>query len=575
MDRELFRQVKSARKFLALAVVSGLLVTFATIAQMALLSEVVSRVFLGGQSLGRVEELILFLLFAAAARAGLVWVREVVSQRGAILIKTELRERFFARLMKLGPAFTKNERTGELVSTAVEGVERLDAYFGRYLPQVALSALVPLSIFLYLMPVDWISGLLLLGAAPVVPILMIAVGKHAESHIQHQWRSLSRMSAYFLDTLQGLTTLKVFGLSASEGETVANVGERFRKKTLKVLRYAFVSGLVLEFTVSIAIAVVAVELGIRLLRGDIAFQPAFLVLLLAPEFYRPLRDLGVSRHAGMEGKAAAERIFEVLNTAAPSDGEAGSVTTPEGSLDIELSRVSFTYPDASQPALSGVSLTLPAGTTTALVGRSGAGKSTLVNLLLRFMEPESGKMKANGVGISELAVEGWRERVALVPQRPYLFYGSVFENIRLARPEAGREEVERAAELAGAAGFIRRLPEGYETGIGERGARLSGGEAQRIAIARAFLKDAPLLILDEPTSSLDPESEKVVRRAVERLAEGRTTLIIAHRLNTIHDADRIAVLDAGRVEAVGAHAELVESNKLYAALVSAPERVAR
>ena len=542
---------------------------------MTLLSEVVSRIFLGGQSLGRVEELILFLLGAVVVRAGLVWVREVVSQRGAILIKTELRERFFARLMKLGPAFTKNERTGELVSTAVEGVERLDAYFGRYLPQVALSALVPLSIFLYLMPVDWISGLLLLGTAPVVPILMIAVGKHAETHIQRQWRSLSRMSAYFLDTLQGLTTLKVFGLSASEGETVANVGERFRKKTLKVLRYAFVSGLVLEFTVSIAIAVVAVELGIRLLRGDIAFQPAFLVLLLAPEFYRPLRDLGVSRHAGMEGKAAAERIFEVLNTAAPSDASSSDAKVPVGSLDIELSRVSFTYPDAPRPALSGVSLTLPAGTTTALVGRSGAGKSTLVNLLLRFMESESGEIRANGVGISELAVEGWRERVALVPQRPYLFYGSVFENIRLARPEAGREEVERAAELAGAAGFIRRLPEGYETGIGERGARLSGGEAQRIAIARAFLKDAPLLILDEPTSSLDPESEKVVRRAVERLAEGRTTLIIAHRLNTIHDADRIAVLDAGRVEAVGTHAELVESNKLYAALVSAPERVAR
>ena len=575
MDRELFRQVKSARKFLALAVVSGLLVTFATIAQMTLLSEVVSRIFLGGQSLGRVEELILFLLGAVVVRAGLVWVREVVSQRGAILIKTELRERFFARLMKLGPAFTKNERTGELVSTAVEGVERLDAYFGRYLPQVALSALVPLSIFLYLMPVDWISGLLLLGTAPVIPILMIAVGKHAETHIQRQWRSLSRMSAYFLDTLQGLTTLKVFGLSVSEGEIVANVGERFRKKTLKVLRYAFVSGLVLEFTVSIAIAVVAVELGIRLLRGDIAFQPAFLVLLLAPEFYRPLRDLGVSRHAGMEGKAAAERIFEVLNTAAPSDASSSDAKVPVGSLDIELSRVSFTYPDAPRPALSGVSLTLPAGTTTALVGRSGAGKSTLVNLLLRFMEPESGEIRANGVGISELAVEGWRERVALVPQRPYLFYGSVLENIRLAKPEAGREEVERAAELAGAAEFIRRLHEGYETGIGERGARLSGGEAQRIAIARAFLKDAPLLILDEPTSSLDPESERVVRRAVERLAEGRTTLIIAHRLNTIYDADRIAILDAGRVADVGAHAELVERSKLYAALVSAPERVAR
>ena len=328
------------------------------------------------------------------------------------------------------------------------------------------------------------------------------------------------MSAYFLDTLQGLTTLKVFGLSVSESETVASVGERFRKRTLKVLRYAFVSGLVLEFTVSIAIAIVAVELGIRLLRGDIAFQPAFLVLLLAPEFYRPLRDLGVSRHAGMEGKAAAERIFEVLNTSAPPDAAKTDATVPEGTLDIELDGLSFAYPEAPRPALSNISLTLPAGTTTALVGRSGAGKSTLVNLLLRFMEPDGGGIKANGVDVSGLSVEGWRERVALVPQRPYLFYGSVLENIRLAKPDAKREEVERAAKLAGANDFIRRLPEGYETGIGERGARLSGGEAQRIAIARAFLKDAPLLVLDEPTSSLDPESEKVVRRAVERLAEG-------------------------------------------------------
>ncbi|MGI9050971.1 MAG: ABC transporter transmembrane domain-containing protein, partial [Rubrobacteraceae bacterium] len=225
MDRELFRQVRPARKFLGLAVIVGLLVTFATIAQMTFLSEVVSRVFLGNQGLGRVEELLFLLIGAVVVRAGLVWVKEVVSQRGAILVKTELRERLFAHLMKLGPAFTKNERTGELVSTAVEGVERLDAYFGRYLPQVALSALVPLSIFLYLMPVDWISGLLLLGTAPVIPILMIAVGKYAEAHIQRQWRSLSRMSAYFLDTLQGLTTLKVFGLSVSESATVASVGE--------------------------------------------------------------------------------------------------------------------------------------------------------------------------------------------------------------------------------------------------------------------------------------------------------------------------------------------------------------
>ncbi len=573
MDRELFRQIKPARIFLALTVALGVLGAAATIAQMTFLSEVVSRVFMGDENLGRVEGLIFLLLAAIVVRAALVWAREVVGQRGAIQIKTKLRERLFSHLMRLGPTYTKNERTGELVSTAVEGIERLDAYFGRYMPQVLLSLLVPLMIFVYLVQVDWISALLLVGSAPVIPILMIAVGKHSERHIQRQWLALSRLSAYFLDTLQGLTTLKAFGRSRAESETVAKVGERFRKRTMKVLRYAFASGLVLEFMVSIAIALVAVELGVRLLRGDISFQPAFLILLLAPEFYRPLRELGTHRHAGMEGKAASGQIFEILNTPAPVSGGDAYPREIQNQLTIRLDSVRFSYPDGSRPALSGVSLDLPVGTTTALVGRSGAGKSTLANLLLRFLEPSEGDILANGLPIMGLPVENWREHVALVPQRPHLFYGTVLENIRLARPGATPEEVQRAAELAGADGFIRRLPEGYDTQIGERGARLSGGEAQRVAIARAFLKDAPLLVLDEPTSSLDPKSERLVRQAIERLSKGRTTLIIAHRLNTVYSADRIAVLEDGHLREVGTHEELLERSTLYAGLVNAPERV--
>ena len=572
MNRELLRQIRPARIFLVCTVALGILGAVATIAQMLFLSMVVDRVFLADESLEVVRTLLLLLLGAVVLRSGLLWLREIVAQRGAVRVKSELRERLFAHLMRLGPGYTGSERTGELAATAVEGVERLDAYVGRYLPQMALSIFVPLLIFAYLLSVDPIGAILLLATVPAIPVLMVLVGSHAEEHMQSQWSALSRMSAHFLDVLQGLPTLKIFGRGAAERERVAEVSDEFRERTLKVLRYAFLSGFVLEFIATLCIALVAVALGVRLLIGNIPFEAAFLVLLLAPEFFRPLRELGVHRHAGMEGKTSADRIFKILNTSAPTSKASGAETRPSSLLSIEFRDVGYGYPDSEQPALSGVELTLPAGTCTALVGRSGAGKSTLVNLLVRFLDPDSGRISANGIPIDELSVEGWRENLALVPQRPYLFYGSVLENIRLARPDATREEIERAAESAGASEFIECLPRGYDTEVGERGVRLSGGEAQRVAIARAFLKDAPVLVMDESTSSLDPESERLIGDALVRLMRDRTVLVIAHRLNTVYRADRIAVLQAGRLAETGTHAELIERGGPYARLVGTYRR---
>ncbi|HEX2728658.1 MAG TPA: thiol reductant ABC exporter subunit CydD [Rubrobacteraceae bacterium] len=569
MNSKLLRRVRAARVYVLAAAMLGFLAAGATVVQMILLARIVDRVFLKGGDLASVRSLLLVLLVAVIARAALLWVREVAAQRGAVRMKSELRERLFEHVLRLGPSYTSGERTGELTTTATEGIEKLEPYFARYLPQMVLSASVPLLVAVYVFPRDWTSAVLLLITAPVIPIMMILVGSYAEEHMKRQWTALSRMGAHFLDAVQGLPTLKMFNRGAAERELVAAASEEFRVRTMKVLKFAFLSGLVLEFMTAVSIALIAVTLGVRLVSGHIPFEEAFVVLLLAPEFYRPLRELGVHRHAGMEGKAAAERIEEILSTPAPVGGDSGPRAMLSGRLTIELRGVGYTYAGNELPALSDLSLTLPAGTRTAVVGRSGAGKSTLVNLLMRFIDPAEGVIRANGVEVRTIPVEEWRRFVALVPQRPHLFHGSVLENIRLARPEASRADVERAAELAGAEEFIRRLPNGYDTRIGERGARLSGGEAQRVAIARAFLNDAPVLIMDEPTSSLDPESERLIRLALERLSEGRTTLIVAHRLNTVYSADRIAVLQDGRLAETGTHEALARASGPYSRLVGA------
>jgi ATP-binding cassette subfamily C protein CydD len=549
-------------------IVLGTLAAIATIAQMTLLSEIVNAVFLADKGFAQVLPLLALLLAAITLRASLLWGREVSAQRGAVRLKTSLRERLFAHLLQLGPAWSSGERTGELVAVVNEGIERLDGYISRYLPQVVLSVVIPLLIIIVILSVDWFSAVLLLITGPIIPLLMALVGSYTEKHIQAQWTTLSRMSGHFLDVMQGLTTLKLFGRSQAQQESIARISNQFRDKTLRVLRYAFLSGAVLEFMTAMAIGLIATTLGVRLLNSGITFDRAFLVLLLTPEFYRPLQDLGVQYHAAMEGKASAQRIFELLET--PSlvrERAAVEEAIPAGPVTIDITDLSYTYPEKMKPALDHVTLSLPANTCTALVGRSGAGKSTLVNLLMRFMDATSGAISANGLPITALSPDTWRECVALVSQRPYLFYGTVRDNIRLARPQANDNEVIQAATLAGVTAFIDELPHGFDTQVGEQGMQLSAGQAQRVAIARAILKNAPILILDEPTSSLDPDSEALIRQSLTTLMRDRTVLVIAHRYNTIAQVDRVAVLEDGRLVEVGAADVLMVSDGAYARLL--------
>ena len=570
MHKKLLASIRPSRGILALTIALGLLGALATIAQMILLSEVVNAVFLSHRVLAQVLLPLLLLIGAILVRAGLLWGREVTAQRAAIRAKALLREGVFAHLLQLGPVWSSGERTGELAALLNEGIERLDAYVARYLPQLVLSVLVPLLITAVILPVDWFSAVLLLCTGPVIPLLMALVGSNTRKRTQAQWASLSLMSASFLDVMQGLTTLKMFGRSQEQQERIARISDRFRDKTLQVLRYAFLSGAVLEFMTMSAIGVIATTLGVRLISHSISFDKAFLILLLTPEFYRPLQELGAQRHAAMEGEAAARRLYEILETPLPTQTEPETgESIPPGPIAIDITDLAYTYPEQEKPALEQVNLRLAANTCTALVGRSGAGKSTLVNLLMRFMDATSGTTSANGIPITRLSPERWREHVALVPQRPYLFYGSVRENIQLANPQASEAEVLQAAELAGVAAFLDELPQGLDTQVGEQGMQLSAGQAQRVAIARAILKNTPILILDEPTSSLDPDSEAHIRQSLTTLMRERTVLVIAHRYNTIAQASHIAVLENGRIVEAGTREALAASGSAYARLLGA------
>jgi ATP-binding cassette, subfamily C, bacterial CydD len=569
-NARLIQKARSTGLLFPLIVVFGFLAGGLVVWQSWLLSDVISKVFLAKSSLTQVMPLLRMTLLVVLVRAFFTMVNESLAGKLAVKIKNGLREELLNKINRLGPIFLKGEKAGELTTTALQGLDALDAYFSQYLPQILLAALLPITILVVVFPMDLLTGIVFVITAPLIPLFMILIGKLSQNHTQRQWTALSRLGANFLDTLQGLPTLMQQGQSRQRGFKIRQVSERYREVTMNVFKITFLSAFVLELIATISTALVAVEIGLRLLYGHMEFQQAFFILLIAPEFYLPLRNLSVRYHAGMNGLTAAERIFQVLDTpeAIISLPAAPRKTDPFfGSSTLSFQQVTYHYPDNPEAALEGIDLELESGKHYALVGESGAGKSTLAQLIMRFILPESGNIRLNDEDIQEWTIDQWRRKIAWVPQTARLFNASLLENVRLNDPLVSKDAVLAALEQAGLQDFLLHLPDGLDTPLLEGGVRLSGGEARRVVLARAFLKDAPLLIMDEPTAHLDLDLERAFLETSEKLQHGRTTLTIAHRLSTVTKSDRIFVLKRGKLVEQGTHLELISKAGEYTRLL--------
>ncbi|QHJ11009.1 ATP-binding/permease protein CydD [Paraglaciecola mesophila] len=566
------RESKPAALALKFSIALGTFNALLMIAGAYLLAKIVHVVMFDTAGLSEVSDLLWALGGIALARGIFLALSQRLSAHAARNIKSSMRANLLEKITRLGPRFTDQKGHGAMLNTLHDGVEALHDYYANYLPSVAYSALIPLAILVVIFPTDWQAGLIFLFTAPLIPFFMILVGHKAEQLNQARWQQLAVLGNYFFDRVRGLTQLKLFNATKRELIQIAKISDDFRHATLSVLKIAFLSSFALEFLATISVALVAVIIGFRLFFGTLDFATGFVVLLLAPEFYLPLRKLGNHYHARLEGISAAGDMLEILQTPESASPEPKN-TAPSGftsltsKSEIRLKKLTFTYPDSNE-GLHEVSLSLPATGMVAFVGASGAGKSTLFDCLLGFHPQVISHVNVNNLPLSEGDIPSWQQGIAWIPQQPTLFYTTIKENILLAKPDATMDEVKRAAQLAGALDFIELLPNGFDTLLGEQGEGVSGGQKQRIALARAFLKQAPILMLDEPTAHLDSATELSVQNAINEYAHSHLVLVIAHRLNTLKKASNIVLLDNGRIVQQGDYQSLSQQAGPFKALLT-------
>jgi len=551
VDPRLLRYAAAARGYLVLAVAAGLVSTGLILAQAGLLAHALASAATG-TGVAALAGTLGLLLAVLAARALTAYGGELAALRAAATVKSQLRRRLTAHLVRLGPAWLGGQQAGELAALSSKGLDALDPYFARFLPQLVLAVAVPVAVLIRVALADWISALVIAVTLPLIPVFAVLVGLQTRARTQRQWQLLARLGGHFLDVVQGLPTLKLFGRDQAQADVIREVTGEYRSATMATLRIAFLSALVLELSAALATALVAVEIGLRLLAGHVSYQTALLVLLLTPEAYLPLRAVGAQFHASMEGVTAAGRVCDILGEPLPARLSSAAPVPPDlRHATIQLNAVSLAYDTRQRAALDHVSCSIRPGDRIVLTGPSGAGKSSLLALLLRFTAPTEGRITVgpDAVDLAHLDLAAWRRQIAWVPQRPHLFEGTVASNIALGQPDATAADIARAAAAAGAAEFIAALPGGYAAPLGERGSRLSAGQRQRIALARAFLRDAPLLLLDEPVAHLDPITARQIMDVIERLMAGRTVLLVTHRQawSTPELAGRELRLDQGRL----------------------------
>ncbi|WP_447875050.1 heme ABC transporter permease/ATP-binding protein CydD [Serratia fonticola] len=574
LTRWLKTQSTLAQRWLRLSMLLGLASGILIVAQAWLLASLLHALIIEHQPRGELVSSFIWLAATFALRAFLSWLRERVGFICGQVIRQRMRAQVLDKLQQLGPSWIQGKPAGSWASIIVEQIEDMQDYYSRYLPQMYLAVFIPVLILITVFPINWAAGFILLATAPLIPLFMALVGMGAADANRRNFVALARLSGNFLDRLRGLDTLRLFNRGQAETDHIAKSSEDFRQRTMEVLRLAFLSSAVLEFFASISIAVVAVYFGFSYL-GELNFGSygmgvtlfaGFLVLILAPEFFQPLRDLGAFYHAKAQAVGAAEALETFLAAEGEQVGNGSQTLNSEEALTIRAQQLEILSPNGV--VLAGpLDFTLPANQRIALVGLSGAGKSSLLNLLLGFL-PYRGSLLINGIELRELAAVNWRQQLGWVGQNPHLPAQTLRDNILLGYPQASEAQLQQAVKQAYVSEFLPHLPKGLATDLGDGAARLSVGQAQRVAVARALLSPRRLLLLDEPAASLDAHSERLVMQALNAASHQQTTLLVTHQLEDTEDYDQIWVMDSGKIVQQGNYATLSTQPGLFAKLIA-------